>query len=191
MATFTGRCSAIDNPGPCAIGPNQATSCPRGNATTTTSIVDTVTQAGSIALMCGTVQVAGFQCPAAPANGQSLVPVQTLFGYAQTTGVAAVTALTIAIPAGRWVLCQIVAIARLDAGAPNGAAIAVNQAWENNGGVVSAAAVQGAVAVTPRDVALATVNLQGTISGTNVLIQVLGVAATNIDWTVSVQVRMV
>ena len=190
IPAFLLRILGFDYPGALLIGAAEATSVSQGNATTTTAAATTVAAGGSVTQTIGVVQSTQQVAPTAPNATQADAYLQTRTTFVSTTGAVAATADTIPIPAGKCCVLQVTAIGRIS-GAFNFVQLVQSVGYENNAGTVSAAATQGTLTLVPHDAALATATLAFTISGTNVLVQPTGVAATTVDWTVSVVVRTV
>jgi hypothetical protein len=106
-------------------------------------------------------------------------------GFAQTTTNSAVTILTIPLATSSTaVTINITVAGRASAGVtvPSTAGFAQIASFKNTAGTVTAATTQS-TQLTSSDTALSASTLTYTISGTNILVRVTGVASYTIQWT--------
>lgn len=120
-------------------------------------------------------------------TGQAL-KVRKYLGQAQTTAASAVAALTIPLATSSttgdiWAR----AVGRLH-GSTTSFAQTYECLYENVAGTLAAATTTGISVAKSYDTAYSAAAVTCTISGTNVLVNVTGIAATTIDWTVTADV---
>lgn len=101
-------------------------------------------------------------------------------GTLQTTNATPGNVLTIAIPTGGVVVINAFVTARIGT-ITSGAGYEIIGTYKNNAGTVTLVGAN-ATPLTNEDAGLASASIALAISGTNVLVQVTGIAATTIEW---------
>lgn len=98
----------------------------------------------------------------------------------QTTNATPGNVLTIAIPTGGVVVVEVVVVARIGT-VSSGAGYTTQATYKNNAGTVTLIGAALAPLIA-EDAGLASASIALAISGTNVNVQVTGIAATTIEW---------